>query len=378
MEKASLYYATNRAHYGNNRWKPKGYGKNPSSDGAENLRFGKLTMNVDRKKVDKYLSRDIDFGVGDGSALSGYLKDQCSTIKIEAFEETINQKKPDIDQAAKNFGSSQAFKELQQRMKQSEDVLIYIHGFNVSWEDAVAAALALQYTLNVDDSASKATTIFLFSWPSDGMALPYVSYKSDRSDAELSGNGFGRGVLKLRDLLVRLRSRDTNKNMLCKQELHLLCHSMGNYVLQNTLQRIKQFNHGQILPRLFDHIFMCAPDVDESIFEPGQALESLPEMARSISVYHNKGDLAMYVSDYTKSNPDRLGQSGAAKPASLHNKIHQIDCSDIVSGRVEHSYYLDGRVNKDIRASIAGVKHDSEHRDRRQKGNAWPNVWVMV
>jgi len=48
----------------------------------------------------------------------------------------------------------------------------------------------------------------LFTWPSDGQALPYVSYKSDRSDAKGSGYAIGRGFLKLRDFLVRLRDEE--------------------------------------------------------------------------------------------------------------------------------------------------------------------------
>lgn len=85
----------------------------------------------------------------------------------------------------------------------------------------------------------------------------------------------------------------------------------------------------------------------------------------------------MYVSDYTKNNPERLGLAGAAKPALLHNKIHQIDCSPIVAGLVEHGYYLSGRVNEDIRLSVTGERHDSPNRSRQLKGNAWPNVWSM-
>lgn len=378
MESVTLYYATNRGHEGSNRWAPKRYGKHPSSDGHENLRFGKLTMKVDPDEVVKQTSASIDFGVGNGGKLSEYIEKQSRTIAIEAFEEKLKRDKLDKDQAQKNFGSTRTFTELRNIMKKSHDVLIYVHGFNVSWEEAVAAALSMQFMLNVGEPDKK-TTVILFTWPSDGMAIPFVSYKSDRSDAELSGNAIGRGFLKLRDMLTKIQSRDARSKLtLCKQEVHLLCHSMGNYVLQNALQRILHFNEGPVLPRIFDHIFMCAPDIDENVFEPGKPLEALPELARSVSVYHNKGDVAMYVSDYTKNNPDRLGQSGASKPSLLHNKIHQIDCSPIVTGFVEHSYYLDGRVNKDIAHSIAGKPHHSDERDRVMKGNAWPNVWSMI
>ena len=104
---------------------------------------------------------------------------------------------------------------------------------------------------------------------------------------------------------------------------------------------------------------------------------NLHELARSVSVYHNRGDLAMYVSDYTKGNPERLGTAGAARPAALHNKVEQVNCTPVVKGFVEHSYYLDGWVNQDIRLSIAGLAPDDSRR-RRQRSQDFPNVWQLT
>jgi hypothetical protein len=86
--------------------------------------------------------------------------------------------------------------------------------------------------------------------------------------------------------------------------------------------------------------------------------------------------MAMMVSDYTKGNPERLGAGGAAHPALLHNKIQQIDCTPIVSGLVEHSYYLSGFPNADIRQSIDGLPQDDSRRRRARDGNL-ANVWRM-
>ena len=86
------------------------------------------------------------------------------------------------------------------------------------------------------------------------------------------------------------------------------------------------------LPRLFEHIFLCAPDVDDTALEEGQPLWRAHELARSVSVYHNRGDAALVISDFTKGNPDRLGSNGPARPAHVHNKVHQVDCTPIVKG----------------------------------------------
>ena len=383
MKKLKLFYATNRNHIGA-QWRPDGYGTKFSSSGIENLRFGKLTIEASETEIKKRLNKPVHNDSGDGEKLAGYLKKKVKQADIRAFTEKINPKIADtsLDQANIKLGSKAMFAELQNAMMKSTDVLVYIHGFNVSWEDAVASALALQEMLNRPGTgdARQKVLVVLFSWPSDGMALPYVSYKSDRTEAQGSGYAIGRGFLKVRDFLLSLCDRpgggQPDPDKLCGQEIHLLCHSMGNYVLQNALDRLREMNGGRGVPRLFEHIFMCAPDVDDDALENGQAMRELHKLCRSVSVYHTRGDVAMYISDYSKGNPDRLGSNGAARPSLVHNKIHQINCSPIVKGLVEHSYYLWGPVNTDIRLSLDGEPHASPARTRSKEGNL-ENVWVM-
>jgi hypothetical protein len=85
----------------------------------------------------------------------------------------------------------------------------------------------------------------------------------------------------------------------------------------------------------------------------------------------------MVISDYSKGNPERLGGTGAAHPALLHNKVQQIDCTPIVHGIVEHSYYLSGKVIADIRASIDGWEQNDVRRER-QRSATLDNVWTLT
>ena len=376
MTKLQLFYATNRNHLGNDRWHPDGYGKKFSDDGVENLRFGRVTVEADESKMAKYLDADREtMGHGDGEGFIKYLSKCAESADVIAYRESIKRSVAEDQQENVKLGSQAAFSELQAIMRKNTDVLIYIHGFNVSWGDAVGSALSLQEMLNhsPEGDPEQHVQVVLFTWPSDGMALPFVSYKSDRSEAAGSGNAVGRGILKVRDFLASLRRAD---EQLCKQDLHLLCHSMGNYLLQNALTRCDAFTPGNALPRLFEHVFLCAPDVDDTALEEGHPLGRLHELARSVSVYHNRGDAALVVSDFTKGNPDRLGSNGPARPTLVHNKVHQVDCTPIVKGLVEHSYYLVGHVNADIRMSIDGIPHDNLRRRRNRLG-AMGNQWEM-
>jgi len=386
MSTLKLYFATNRRHKGR-RWQPTGYDTTFSQDGMENLRLGVVTVEVDQDPVAECLQEELRHGTGNGEKLSEYLAglvgspDHCS---IRAFPEKLDPSASDRNQPDNaRWGSQALFEELRQTMLESSDVLVFIHGFNVSWEKAVGSALALQAMVNLpsDGAPPQKVAVVLFTWPSDGKALPYASYKSDRSEAAASGAAIGRGFLKVRDYLLGLRAgvrKGGGEVVLCEQEIHLLCHSMGNYVLENALARLAEFTPGKTMPRLFDHIFLCAPDVDDTVFEEGQPMVRLHEIARQISVYCNREDVAMSISDVTKGNPDRLGHHGAARPALLHAKVHQIDCTAVVvEGLTEHSYYLAGRPNADIRMSLNGVPFDDARRGRERE-TTLRNVWSLV
>jgi esterase/lipase superfamily enzyme len=376
MKNLTLYYATNRHHLGPDSLHPTSYDIRFSDNGMENLRFGKVTVSADEAKIAASISADSGLGVGKGDSLGDYLAGCAKSALIEAFAEQIDEKISDNDQPNAVYGSKALFSDVKSAMEKSTDVLIYIHGFNVDWHGAVGAALALQEMLNNSPSRdpNQNVLVVLFTWPSDGTALPYVAYKSDRSEAQGSGYAFGRGILKVRDFLMTLKK---NKQANCDQDIHLLCHSMGNFVLQNTLERLADFTTGPALPRIFEYIFLCSPDVDDNVLEGGQPMERLHELARRVNIYYNRGDVAMYISDFTKGNPERLGTNGAAHPSLLHNKVGQIDCSAVVKGVVEHSYYLCGNVNADIRASIDGVPEDDQQRRKRVRGSALQNVWSM-
>ena len=377
MTELTLYYATNRNHLGSYQ-QPSGYGKAFSADGMENLRFGRLSVQADAATVTGHLYAKGSYGSGQGIELADYLAQQAKQAAITPYPESIPDRRiAEVHQAKTVLGSRAMFADLQSAMSGKSDLLVYIHGFNVSWEEAVGSALALQEMLNSrpERDSNQSVLVVLFTWPSDGQALPFVSYKSDRSEARGSSGAFGRGLLKLRDFLFQVCK---SGGIQCGQNIHLLCHSMGNYLLQEALQRIDDFTPGNALPRFFEQIFMCAPDVDDTVFEPGQPMERLPELARCVTVYHNRHDKAMYISDYTKGNPERLGCNGAARPGQLHNKLQQVDCTAVVIGEgfVEHSYYQVGHVNSDIRLSLDGAPIDDPRR-RRVVSGQWGNVWAM-
>ncbi|MBA6341686.1 alpha/beta hydrolase [Colwellia sp. MB02u-10] len=367
----TLHYATNRNHLGQ-RWTPDSYGQDFSADRPNNLRFGRVTVEVGANKVTDYLSDKVHNRSGDGESLSGYIEKKLRKKSlIAAFVEPKNLTTP--------LASTVAFNEIKKQMDLKRDLVVFIHGFNVDWFEAVASAMALELMLNrisQDNEKLKDTSVFLFTWPSNGAMVKNKAYLSDRNDARDSSLAVARGFLKLRDFLMTLRPKHHDPTINeCGQQLHLLCHSMGNFVLQNALVSLDKLNNQKRRPQLFQHIFMCAPDVDDDIFEDKKHMVNLHQLAKHVTVYYNNGDLAMYISDFTKGNTDRLGHNGTARPLQLHHKISQVNCSDIVRGVTEHSYYLWATVNEDIRQSIDDLAYDDSARKRKYKS---AQVWRLT
>ncbi len=183
--------------------------------------------------------------------------------------------------------------------------------------------------------------------------MPFLAYGNDRQDAAASGPAFARGFLKVAKFL-----RGATPEEECKQSVHLVAHSMGNYVVRHAVQEIMRHSSGRP-PRVFDQVFLMAADEDDDAFEHQHKLALLPRLAKRVNVYFNNEDLAMGIADKTKGHPDRLGADGPRLPRSVPGKVTLIDCTPVVAGIVEHSYYLDSPVVvKDMRDVLIGALPD--------------------
>lgn len=394
--KMEIYYVTNRRHEGPDRWHPVRYGKDASNDGMHNLRYGVVSFDLDsvQVEIDKAISQRTDGSIGNGNSIAQRVK---SVIKysstISAFQES-----PD----GKVRGSSVAYEGLQNRMLAGADVLVYVHGFNNDWEDAVSSAAALQIMLNAPRGANATAgsdeeiVVVLFTWPSDGQMLLYVPYFMDRDDASHSRFALCRALLSLQSRLESLRretiqdtfttyreyktalveGRLNSHQVLCNQGIHLLCHSMGSYVLECALEESLKNPDYVLADRMFEQVFLCAPDVTTDALEPGKPLSRLTNLCQNVTVYFNKQDAPLFLSTTTKHARERLGRTGVARPSAVDRTFMQVDCSAIVSaGIAEHTYFMNGLPLLDMRDSILGKRQSK--RPYRQGDPVFANVWRL-
>ncbi|WP_264046178.1 alpha/beta hydrolase [Methylobacterium flocculans] len=117
-------------------------------------------------------------------------------------------------------------------------VLVFLHGFNNKFEDAV-----FRFAQIVHDAGAEVAPV-LFTWPSRGSVL---AYGYDRESTNFSRNGL--------ETLLRDLARDPNVG-----EVTVLAHSMGNWL---TLESLRQMaiRDRRVAPKI-RNVILAAPDVD--------------------------------------------------------------------------------------------------------------------
>ncbi|MCJ2023637.1 alpha/beta hydrolase [Methylobacterium sp. J-067] len=117
-------------------------------------------------------------------------------------------------------------------------VLVFVHGFNNKFEDAV-----FRFAQIVHDSGAEVAPV-LFTWPSRGSVL---AYGYDRESTNFSRNGL--------ETLLRDLAKDPNVG-----EVTVLAHSMGNWL---TLESLRQMaiRDKRVAPKI-RNVILAAPDVD--------------------------------------------------------------------------------------------------------------------
>lgn len=321
MTQVRIYFATNRNYLPDNKIAMFGGQFNP--DGIAALRFGWAEFDID----------------GDAPKLVGDV-----FVYPDAKPEPAGAGQPPQ-------GSGGFLDDLRVMMRDGcADTLVFIHGFNVSFVDALNAGAALAQQVVID---GKNLNVVVFSWPSDGKMVPYMSYYSDREDARTCGAALARTYLKLFDFMAGLDPEDY-----CDRALHLLAHSMGNYVLRNGLQALRAKDPTKLV-RLFTEIILAAPDEDDDAFDTDDKLRLLPSLGRRVTVYYNQKDRALLISDKTKGNPDRLGSDGPRMLDLLPKKVFIVDCGRVAvlgDPQIQHSYFINcASVTADLKATLEGA-----------------------
>ena len=181
--------------------------------------------------------------------------------------------------------------------------LVFVHGYNVSFDNAVRRAGQLAYDLAFDGP------VFVFSWPSREKLLSYVG---DRESAQLSAES-------LRQFLETVVAETRAKR------IHIIAHSMGNVALNEALQTmeaeaLKKLNLGEMV--------LASPDLDPDLFQ--RSYRRLQQRGATITVYAASSDRALGLSSWLRDRP-QLGYIPSGGPTKLVAGADLIDITAVNS-----------------------------------------------
>lgn len=202
----------------------------------------------------------------------------------------------------------------QLKKTQRREVLVFIHGFNVSFEDAARRTGQLAVDLPVDGAA------VFFSWPADRYSL--LTYVKDEESVRWA-------TPHLKQFLLDLAKRTD------AGAINVVAHSMGNRALATALREIELQMGEQ--PKLFNQVVLAAPDIDVEDFRDNIA-PAIQKTANRFTLYTSARDYALCLSRLVH----RFRRVGDSRGGPLVAPgIDTIDVSSLDGGPWGHLYYGD-------------------------------------
>jgi len=295
IQPVTLYYATNRGRTGSTQAESfYGYSN------ANALHFGILNVTIppDHK---------------------------CGKVE-SSFTEVIVAPNPNNVMVLKEVRPLQPnayFASIQQKVASSRrrEIFVFIHGFNNSFKDAALRAAELTFDLGFEGAP------ILFSWPAKGGGVTgVVAYRDDRRRARESG-------IQLRIFLHMLATRTG------AEEIHVIVHSMGNYVLQNALSRDGEpWPIPALAPKLHEVVLAAADLGEDEVRVLAQALRR-PDSARPhVTLYTSANDNALKASN-TWNGRVPIGLIAGTVPAVAG--VDVIDATALKCNFLAHSCFAE-------------------------------------
>jgi esterase/lipase superfamily enzyme len=213
----------------------------------------------------------------------------------------------------------------------ARDVLIYVHGFNQTFETATVDAARLAQGVNF-----RGDTV-VFAWPSKAKLLDYAY---DRESAMWSRDALEQVLTGF------IRSRSTGR-------VHVVAHSVGTSLTMEALRQIYLRLGLQAIERTGAVVF-AAPDIDMDVFS--SSVERVGALASRITIITATNDRALAVSGWIAG----ASRVGAAEAATLKKfGVRVVDASQEGWGIVNHDLFLsNAHIRQVIKTAVDGRLSD--------------------
>jgi esterase/lipase superfamily enzyme len=211
------------------------------------------------------------------------------------------------------------------RGSERRDVLIYVHGFNQTFETAALDAARLS------DGISFRGATLLFSWPSRGRLTDYIY---DRESAMWSRDAFE----SMLDSLIADPAVG---------KINIVAHSMGTMLTVEALRQIYD-RRGSAAVGRFGAVVLAAPDIDIDGFSA--SINRIGPLTDKITVLTASTDRALDVMRQLAGGVTRVGAVDAKTLQSLGLRV--IDATQVGVGALNHDLFLS---NVKVRAQVRRV-----------------------
>lgn len=295
-----------------------------------NIKLNYAVMNVffatDRKENDD-LNIKERFGVERGELKYGITKvsiprdhrmGELESPSIWKLEFRENPENHIVMLNIKTFDKLSYYEAISQKVNNSlkKNAFIFVHGYNVTFEDAARRTAQISYDLGFDG-----VPVF-YSWPSHGSTLKYTFDEANIKWAQSN----------IEEFLKDFSEKSDAEN------IYLIAHSMGSRAL--TRAYISLVNSNPELKSRFTEIILAAPDIDADVFKRDIA-PAMVQAGNSVTLYASSEDIALKASKVVHGGYPRAGDSG--RNLIVLPGIESIDSTNMKTGFLGHSYYADER-----------------------------------
>lgn len=222
--------------------------------------------------------------------------------------------------------------ELVDEIKKSDRMpLVFVHGFNVRYQEAVLRAAQIAYDLKYQGP------VILFTWPA-GAAEGFIKDKM-LNETYLNNTGTARAsVGAFREFLLSMQKNDI--------KINLAVHSIGHQVVLPALRKMIESNPEK---PLIHELILNAPDFDVEEFR--NLSPNLNKVSDHTTLYCSENDKAMIASKSFNQSSDRLGACAFIKEVD----VIDVGLTDDLSLGLGHGYYSSRAILGDVFQVLLGI-----------------------
>ncbi len=217
--------------------------------------------------------------------------------------------------------------------------LVFVHGFNVKYQEAILRASQLASDLKYQGP------VVLFSWPAgsgDGFlddTFVNKTYANNQKSAKES-------VAVFKNFLKKLMSDDIQVN--------LMIHSMGHQVvLPSISEMVKELESLSNIKnkKMINQLILNAPDFEAQGFS--RIVDQLNEVSNRVTIYCSYNDNAMVASEVVNKNK-RLGGCAFLENVDTIN-VSELDAPKMGVMGLGHGYYSSRPILTDVFQVLLGI-----------------------